>query len=99
MSSHSGYKGKTLNFLQKNNISVGDLIIVVTDSKYSGIVMPRYEYSDDEHIVLKLKNGYNIGLEINKIKKVEIESTIELKKEIIQQPPTNPSLPKLLLVS
>ena len=28
--------------------------------------MPRYEHSDDKHIVLKLKSGYNIGLEINK---------------------------------
>ncbi|HSD05481.1 MAG TPA: Glu-tRNA(Gln) amidotransferase subunit GatD [Nitrosopumilaceae archaeon] len=100
MSSHSGYKGKTLNFLQKNNISVGDLIIVVTDSKYSGIVMPRYEYSDDEHIVLKLKSGYNIGLEINKIKKVEVESSSSsIKKETIPQSQTNPNLPKILLIS
>ena len=36
--------------------------------------MPRYEHSDDKHIVLKLKSGYNIGLEIAKIEKVEKES-------------------------
>ena len=33
--------------------------------------MPRYEHSDDKHIVLKLKSGYNVGLEIAKIEKVE----------------------------
>ena len=40
--------------------------------------MPRYEHSDDKHIVLKLKSGYNIGLEIKKIKK--IEKTHQLRK-------------------
>jgi glutamyl-tRNA(Gln) amidotransferase subunit D len=95
----SGYKGKSLDFLQKNNIKVGDLIRVITDSKYSGIVMPRYEFSDDEHIVLKLKSGYNVGLEINKIKEVEVESSSSVKKETISQPRINPNLPKILLIS
>ncbi len=99
MSNHSGYRGKFLSFLQKNNLQVGDIVRITADADYSGMIMPRYEYSDDEHIVLKLKSGYNIGLEIDKIKKVEIESTTELKKEIIQQSQTNPNLPKLLLVS
>ena len=99
MSNHSGYRGKSLSFLQKNNLQVGDIVRVTTDVDYSGMIMPRYEYSDDEHIVLKLKSGYNVGLEVGEIKKVEIESTMELKKEIIQQPQTNPNLPKLLLVS
>ena len=99
MSNYSGYRGKSLSFLQKNNLQVGDIVSIAADVDYSGMIMPRYEYSDDEHVVLKLKSGYNIGLEVEKIKKVKIESTVELKKEIIQQPQTNPNLPKLLLVS
>ena len=99
MSNHSGYRGKSLSFLQKNNLKIGDIVRVTTNVSYSGMIMPRYEYSDDEHIVLKLKSGYNIGLEIDKIIKAEIESTTELKKEIIQKSHTNPNLPKLLLVS
>ena len=43
--------------------------------------MPRYEHSDDKHIVLKLKSGYNIGLEIKNIEKVEKKSSE--KKEIL----------------
>lgn len=99
MSNYTGYRGKSLSFLQNNNLQVGDIVRMTIDSDYSGMIMPRYEYSDDEHIVLKLKSGYNIGLEVDKIKKVEIESAKELKKEIMSQPQTNPNLPKLLLVS
>ena len=99
MSNHRGYRGRSLAFLQKNNLRVGDVVKVMTDSSYWGILMPRYEYSDDEHIVLKLKSGYNIGLEIDKIKKIESESSGNVKKEKILQRQTEPSLPKLLLVS
>ncbi|MDE1867640.1 MAG: Glu-tRNA(Gln) amidotransferase subunit GatD, partial [Thaumarchaeota archaeon] len=66
---------------------------------YSGILMPRYEYSDDDHIVLKLKNGYNIGLQIEKIIHIEIESHPSVKKENTTQPQTDPKLPKILLIS
>ena len=99
MATHYGYTGKSLAFLQKNNLQVGDLVSVTTDSSYNGILMPRYEYSDDEHIVLKLKNGYNVGLEIEKIKKIAVESSFTMKKEVIPQPRSNPNLPKLLLIS
>ena len=99
MSNHSGYKEKSLSFLRKNNLQIGDIVSVTTDLNYSGMIMPRYEYNDDEHIVLKLKSGYNVGLEIDKIKRVKKELTTELKKEVVQQPHMNPSLPKLLLIS
>ncbi len=99
MSSHSGYRGKSLAFLEKHNLEVGNLVKIETDSAYSGILMPRYEYSDDKHIVLKLKSGYNIGVEIDKIKKIELESSETVKKENIPQPHVDPNLPKILLVS
>ncbi len=99
MSSHSGYRGESLAFLEKHNLQVGNMIKVETDSTYSGILMPRYEYSDDKHIVLKLKSGYNIGLEIDKIKKIELESSGTVKKENIPQPHVDLNLPKILLVS
>ncbi len=97
--SYSGYRGKGLEFLKKNNVEVGSLVKVHADSTYSGILMPRYEYSDDKHIVLKLKNGYNIGLEIGKISKIEIESHSAIKKENISHSQADPKLPKILLIS
>ena len=97
--SHLGYKGKVLEFLTNNKIKVGSQVKIYADLIYSGVVMPRYEHSDDHHIVLKLKSGYNIGLELDKIKKIELESAPTTKKENIYQPQPNPKLPKILLLS
>jgi glutamyl-tRNA(Gln) amidotransferase subunit D len=71
MSEYTGYVGKSLEFLKSNNIVVGDSVKILSDLTYSGIVMPRYEHGDDKHIVLKLNSGYNVGLEIDKIKNIE----------------------------
>ena len=97
--SHLGYKGKGLEFLTNNKIEVGSQVKIHADLIYSGVVMPRYEHSDDHHIVLKLKSGYNIGLELDKIKKIELESTPTTKKENIRPSQPNPKLPKILLLS
>jgi len=72
MSEYRGYQGNSLGFLKTNQISVGDSVNILAEITYSGIIMPRYEHSDDKHIVLKLKSGYNIGLEISKIEKIEV---------------------------
>ena len=77
MSEYTGYNGNSLEFLKTNKILVGDSVKILADITYSGIVMPRYEHSDDKHIVLKLKSGYNIGLEINKIEKIEKNTSVE----------------------
>ena len=99
MSDYRGYSGKSLEYLKNNNINIGESVKIFADITYSGIIMPRYEHSDDKHLVLKLKSGYNIGLELEKIKKIEkkksdkkkIEHKVEYKKKI--------SLPKILLLS
>ncbi|MEX0861774.1 Glu-tRNA(Gln) amidotransferase subunit GatD [Nitrosopumilus sp.] len=99
MSEHTGYEGKSLEFLKKNKITVGDSVKISADITYSGIIMPRYEHSDDKHVVLKLKSGYNIGLEITKIEKIEkiasSEKIIE-KNKVIKK---NEELPNILLLS
>ncbi|MDH5416306.1 MAG: asparaginase domain-containing protein, partial [Nitrosopumilus sp.] len=99
MSEYRGYKGNSLKFLKANRITVGDYVRIVADITYSGIIMPRYEHSDDKHIVLKLKNGYNIGLEIAKIEKIEknlITEKIIEKSEGVEK---SEGLPKILLLS
>lgn len=97
--SQFGYKGKGLEFLTSNKISIGSQVKIYSDSIYSGVIMPRYEHSDDHHIVLKLKSGYNIGLELDKIKKIEVEAQPAIKKEITYNSQQNPKLPKILLLS
>ncbi|QUC64474.1 Glu-tRNA(Gln) amidotransferase subunit GatD [Nitrosopumilus sp. K4] len=99
MSEFKGYTGKSLEFLKNNGVKVGDSVKILADITYSGIIMPRYEHADDSHLVLKLKSGYNIGLELEKIEKIELV-TSEIKE---MQPKAklkeNPSLPKILLLS
>jgi glutamyl-tRNA(Gln) amidotransferase subunit D len=47
------------------------MVIVSThDGEMSGILMPRYESADKNHIVIKLNSGYNIGIEISKVKSI-----------------------------
>ena len=99
MSEFSGYTGKSLEFLKTNKISVGDSVKILADLTYFGIIMPRYEHSDDKHLVLKLKSGYNIGLEIEKIKKIEKISSTKKNIEKGESIEKNPSLPKILLLS
>jgi len=99
MSEHRGYEGNSLEFLKANQISVGDSVKILADITYSGIIMPRYEHSDDKHIVLKLKNGYNIGLEIAKIEKVEKIQSAKKNIEKDQKIEKVEGLPKILLLS
>ena len=99
MSEFRGYSGKSLSLLKENNTKVGDSIKITSDLTYSGILMPRYESGDDSHIILKLKSGYNVGININEIQKIEVTSNQEVKTEYVEKQKENPSLPKILLVS
>jgi len=99
MADLKGYKGKSLEFLNKNNIEIGDLTKIIADLSYTGILMPRYETSQDSHIVLKLKSGYNIGIELEKIEKIEKISSGEKSVEEKSVRKTNSDLPKVLLLS
>ncbi|EGG41267.1 glutamyl-tRNA(Gln) amidotransferase subunit D [Candidatus Nitrosarchaeum limnium SFB1] len=99
MSEFRGYTGKSLEFLKTNKIIVGDTVKILSDLTYFGIIMPRYEHSDDKHLVLKLKSGYNIGLEMEAIKKIEKIQSSEKKIEVKESIEKNPNLPKILLLS
>ena len=99
MSEYTGYEGDSLEFLKANKISIGSTVKILADITYLGIIMPRYEHSDDKHIVLKLKSGYNIGLEIAKIQKIESTPTPEKIIEKDQKTVKDEKLPNILLLS
>jgi glutamyl-tRNA(Gln) amidotransferase subunit D len=67
-----GYKGKSLAILSGKDIAVEDTISIRTtdQNQVAGILMPRYESADDDHIVIKLKSGYNIGIETTNIQAI-----------------------------
>ena len=99
MSELKGYKGKIRDFLITNKVDVGDLVKITSELTYSGILMPRYESGDESHIVLKLKSGYNIGIEFEKIEKLEKTGERESNNENSQTIEKNEELPKILLLS
>lgn len=99
MPEYTGYRGTSLEFLKSNNLAVGDSVKITSDLTYSGIIMPRYEHQDDKHIVLKLNSGYNIGLDLDKISKVEKLPSFEKIRKTEQKIIENPSLPNILLLS
>ena len=99
MSELKGYKGKIRDFLTQNKVEVGNLIKITSELTYSGILMPRYESGDESHIVLKLKSGYNIGIEFEKIEKIE---KVGEGQSIVENPQViekDENLPKILLLS
>ena len=99
MSELKGYKGKIRDFLTQNKVEVGDLVNVVSELTYSGILMPRYESGDESHIVVKLKSGYNIGIEFAKIEKIEKIGEGPTSVKNSQKIEKNQELPKVLLLS
>lgn len=65
---YEGYKGKALSTLKNFPVQVWSAVNVETpDGVFSGIILPRSETADDQHIVLKLDNGYNIGVNVSRI--------------------------------
>jgi glutamyl-tRNA(Gln) amidotransferase subunit D len=97
----SGYKGKALEAIQKAEAEIGDMIrISKANEVFEGILIPRSEYGDEKHIVIKLKNGYNIGVGITP--DTEIEKIGKGTKPTFAPPPLaeqNPELPKVAIIS
>ena len=67
-----GYKGKVLGMLKEARAEIGDIIRVLKDGEtYEGVLIPRSESGDDKHIVIKLRNGYNVGIQVTHETKIE----------------------------
>lgn len=63
-----GYKGESLEVLKKYNTRVwGQAVVETTRGTFNGTVLPRAENDDDQHIVLKIPTGYNVGIDIKTI--------------------------------
>jgi glutamyl-tRNA(Gln) amidotransferase subunit D len=96
-----GYKGEALQLLKQAKAEIGDIIRVIKNGKtYEGILIPRSEYGDEKHIVIKLKSGYNMGIRITPV--VKIEKVGVGVKPTFTAPPLpeqKADLPKVAIVS
>jgi len=96
-----GYRGEALHVLLEAGVKVGDLIRIVKDDiSYEGILIPRSELGDDKHIVIKLQNGYNIGVRITPNLRVERLGP-GVRPAFIPPPlpKPKPNLPKVSIIS
>jgi len=65
---YKGYRGPALSALKNFSVQVwSDVEVHTTRGDFKGIILPRSETADNRHIVLKLRNGYNIGLAVDTI--------------------------------
>jgi glutamyl-tRNA(Gln) amidotransferase subunit D len=63
-----GYKGQALSVLKNFQIRVwSEAVVQTTRGEFKGIILPRSENDDDQHIVLKIVTGYNVGIDVNTI--------------------------------
>jgi glutamyl-tRNA(Gln) amidotransferase subunit D len=99
--SSSGYKGKALDALVEAGCEVGD-VIRITDKErvFEGILIPRSETTTNDHIVVKLKSGYNVGIKITQYTAIErIGKGTKPQFAASPIPQQNPDLPKVVIMS
>lgn len=98
---NTGYRGLVLETLQKSSIEVGDIIQVEKEGKIlEGILIPRSESGDDQLVVIKLNNGYNLGIKItDKTKIKRIGRGTKPSFAVPALPKQNHSLPKVVILS
>jgi glutamyl-tRNA(Gln) amidotransferase subunit D len=96
-----GYKGRARARLEAFGVRVWSDVVAVNDagSTFEGVILPRSETLDDEHVVLKLKTGYNVGLHVDRLRSVK---EVGYKEAVYRIPekefPSRPDLPRVTLL-
>ena len=94
-----GYKGAALELLKKYNTRVwGQATIETSRGTFDGTVLPRSENDDDQHIVLKIVTGYNIGIDVKTVISMKETGYKKANYKIPEKEfPVTPGLPKVKL--
>ena len=95
-----GYRGPSLEALKSAGVGVGDVVRLDLDGQtVTGTLTPRYQYDDESHIVIKLKNGYNIGISVGKVSKISKLATGERPAFSSSAPSPRKDLPEVAILS
>jgi len=82
------------------NTKTGDKVKVLTEKEeFVGILMPRPDILDENITVVKLDNGYNIGIENKKIKDIKLIEKYKPKKEKKKKIKKKDYLPNITILS
>ncbi|MFA4645694.1 Glu-tRNA(Gln) amidotransferase subunit GatD [Pyrococcus kukulkanii] len=78
---------KVEEFMKRHGIGIGDYVKLVKledgeKIEYKGLVMPPYELSEGDTLVIKLDNGYNIGIAVDKITSIEVIERAKARPEV-----------------
>lgn len=77
------YRGACKEFLESCGVSIGDTVLIKKkDMEYRGMLLNRSKGLDDIHVVLKLDNGYNIGVNITDVQLTLLEKGEKPKIEL-----------------
>jgi glutamyl-tRNA(Gln) amidotransferase subunit D len=94
-----GYRTPTLDLLEREGARVWSQVTLHTDrGDFSGLILPRSETADPDHIVLKLDTGYNIGVRHDTVERVTIHGRKEANYKIPEKEfPYDPKKPRVKL--
>src|SRR5512139_1044873 len=97
---YKGYRGEALDLLKAQGVRVwSDADVTTTRGKFTGIILPRSETADDKHIVLKLRNGYNVGITVNTVTEIKEIGYKEAHYKIPEKAfPYDPRKPRVKLL-
>ena len=96
-----GYKGLARSKLIEWGVKVWSDVRITNDagSVFEGVILPRSETFDDLHVVIKMNNGYNIGVLVDRVRQIE---EIGFKEAVYKIPekefPRRPDLPSVTLL-
>jgi glutamyl-tRNA(Gln) amidotransferase subunit D len=95
----SGYTSEALRLLSAADCRVGDVIKITSKDKiYEGILIPRF--GEGKAIIIKMKSGYNIGIQaIADLKVEKVGKGVKPTFAIPPLPKQNPALPHVVIMS
>jgi len=96
---YRGYRGPLRTLMEEQAVKVwSEVTVQTTRGDFAGLILPRSETSDGDHLVLKLDSGYNIGLHLGTIQAMEATGYREAVYAIPErQFPVDPDKPNVKL--
>jgi len=91
------YRGEAAKVL--GNAKVGERVRIIKGERtYEGVLMPRSELGDDRHVVIKLDNGYNIGVEVSGARVERLGAAKRAEQVAFPEPEFSPEKPEVVIL-